>query len=58
MLCPKLDISTVAWHTLAFSSGHSPRLPASSSLHAAPQLSKLGCEIAPTPAVRLAWHLG
>ena len=33
MLCPRPDISTVGWHTLAFSSGHIPRLPAMSPLH-------------------------
>ena len=33
MLCPRLDISTVAWHTLALARGHRPRLPALSSLH-------------------------
>ena len=32
MLCPRLDISTVGWHTLAFSRGHSPSRPALSSL--------------------------
>ena len=37
MLCPKLDIFTVAWHTLALARGHRPRLPALSSLRHAVQ---------------------